>query len=117
MINNDKKVHIPICIYLFIQICITSLAAMEPTPESAIYVSSSLALKGSTNLQYASSSTEDINLSHDAIVNLNNQTEVNVEEKDGKYGSIGVSPKKNRVISQLFYPEFQLKMQANRYLT
>ena len=102
MINIDKKVNIPICII--------SLAAMEPIHESTNNVSTSLAVEGSTNMQLTSSNTEDVNLSHDDdTVNLKNQTQVNVEEKDGDRRSIGVSPiKKWRVISQLMYPEFQL---------
>ena len=63
---------------------------MEPTHEPAIDVLS-LALEDPTNMQGASSNMEDVNLSHDDLVDLNTQTEVNVKDVEG---SIGASPNK-----------------------
>ena len=68
-------------------------------------------MEGSTNLQLASSNAEDVNLSRDNDrVNLKLMLEKMMENlKVADYLLI-----KFQVISQLFYLEFQFKMQANR---
>ena len=97
---------------MLFQSSIISFAAMEPTPESTIDVSSSLALEDPTNMQGASSNMEDVNLSHDDRVDLNTQTEVNVKDVEE---SIGVSSNKIWVISLLLYPEFSLKFEMQAH--
>ena len=59
-----------------------------------------------TNMRCASSSTEDVNLSHDDTVDLNNQAEVNVEEIDG---SNGVSPTKILGNKSTILPEISIQ--------
>ena len=73
------------------------LSAMKPTHEPAINVSFFLALEDSTNMQGTSSNIEDVNLSHDDLVDHNTQTEVNV--KDVNYYTRNFHSKCRRVVS------------------
>ena len=92
---------------------------MELILESSINVSTSLALEGSSNMQLTSN-TEDEHLSNKTMIRSISKFKLKLMQKKKRMEKtdnvevLGCLLKTFWVVHQLFYPEFQLKMQANR---